>query len=258
MALAPVLFAGRPSFSSYGVLTDSAFHMLGADFLIRHGQDYAHLDLRNSYGQYLNSYYNTSYPSGADTLFGGSAFLSGRAFDLGLPAVQRLHARDRRRPGMGARAAARTRRRAGRGGRVDRHGASARIRLRADRIGQGDHRAGNDPHAGRARRPARALAARASPGRRAVRAGGRRGHLGARGGVWRVGARGGARARRDRDPPGHGEAVGRAHASHCCCSRPGRSSRCSPRWVRGSTCRGRCEWRRTSHRRATRATCKNR
>jgi hypothetical protein len=74
-ALAPVLFAGRPSFSSYGVLTDSAFHMLGADFLIRHGQDYAHLDLRNSSGQYINGYYNTSYPSGADTFFGGSAFL---------------------------------------------------------------------------------------------------------------------------------------------------------------------------------------
>jgi hypothetical protein len=74
-AVAPVLFAGRPSFSSYGVLTDSAFHMLGADFLMRHGQDYAHLDLRNSYGQYINAYYNTSYPSGADTLFGGSAFL---------------------------------------------------------------------------------------------------------------------------------------------------------------------------------------
>jgi hypothetical protein len=74
-ALAPVLFAGRPSFSSYGVLTDSAFHMLGADFLIRHGQDYAHLDLRNSPGQYLNDYYNTYYPSGADTLFGGSALL---------------------------------------------------------------------------------------------------------------------------------------------------------------------------------------
>ena len=76
-ALAPVLFAGRPSFSSYGVLTDSAFHMLGADFLIRHGQDFSHLDLRNSSGQYLNAYYNTSYPSGADTLFGGSAFLLG-------------------------------------------------------------------------------------------------------------------------------------------------------------------------------------
>jgi len=54
-ALAPVLFAGRPSFSSYGVLTDSAFHMLGADFLIRHGQDFSHLDLRNSSGQYLNA-----------------------------------------------------------------------------------------------------------------------------------------------------------------------------------------------------------
>jgi hypothetical protein len=49
--------------------------MLGADFLIRHGQDYSHLDLHNSYGQYLNAYYNHSYPSGADTLFGGSAFL---------------------------------------------------------------------------------------------------------------------------------------------------------------------------------------
>jgi hypothetical protein len=74
-ALAPVLFAGRASFSSYGVLTDSAVHMLGADFLTRHGQDFSHLDLRNSPGQYLNSYYNTSYPSGTDTLFGGSAFL---------------------------------------------------------------------------------------------------------------------------------------------------------------------------------------
>jgi len=81
VALAPVLFAGRPTFSSYVVLSDSAIHMLGADFLIHHGQDYSHLDLRNSYGQYINNYYNTSYPSGADTLFGGSAFL------LGLPLI---------------------------------------------------------------------------------------------------------------------------------------------------------------------------
>ena len=56
-------------------LADSAVHMLGADFLIHHGQDYAHLDLRNSYGQFINDYYNTSYPSGADTLFGASALL---------------------------------------------------------------------------------------------------------------------------------------------------------------------------------------
>ena len=75
LALAPVLFAGRPTFSSYMVLTDSAVHMIGADFLMRHGQDYAHLDLRNSYGRLINAYYNTSYPSGSDTLFGGSAFL---------------------------------------------------------------------------------------------------------------------------------------------------------------------------------------
>jgi len=77
VALAPVLFAGRPTFSSFQALTDSALHMLGADYLMRHGQDYPHLDLRNSYGQYIKAYYATSYPSGADTLFGGSAFLLG-------------------------------------------------------------------------------------------------------------------------------------------------------------------------------------
>lgn len=81
LALAPVLASGRTSFSSYMALADSAVHMLGADYLLRHGQHYAHLDMRNSYGQFLNAYYNSSYPSGADTLFGGSAFL------LGLPLI---------------------------------------------------------------------------------------------------------------------------------------------------------------------------
>jgi len=81
IALAPVLLAGRASLSSYMALADSAVHLIGADFLIRHGQDYAHLDLRNSYGQYIHDYYATNYPSGADTLFGGSAFL------LGLPLI---------------------------------------------------------------------------------------------------------------------------------------------------------------------------
>jgi hypothetical protein len=81
LALAPVLAAGRASFSSYMALADSAVHMLGADFLIRHGQDYSHLDLHNSYGQFVHYYYGSSYPSGADTLLGGSAFL------LGLPLI---------------------------------------------------------------------------------------------------------------------------------------------------------------------------
>jgi hypothetical protein len=81
LALAPVLAVGRPSFSSFMALADSAVHMAGADFLIRHGQHFAHLDLRNSYGQFINDYYSSSYPSGADTLFGGSAGL------LGLPLI---------------------------------------------------------------------------------------------------------------------------------------------------------------------------
>jgi hypothetical protein len=81
IALAPVLVAGRPSFSSFMTLSDSAVHMIGADFLISHGQHYAGLDLRNSYGQFINGYYGASYPSGADTLFGGSARL------IGLPLI---------------------------------------------------------------------------------------------------------------------------------------------------------------------------
>jgi hypothetical protein len=77
LALAPVLLVGRASFSSFMALADSAVHIMGADYLIHHGQSYAHLDLRNSYGQFIHQYYGSSYPSGADTLFGGSARLLG-------------------------------------------------------------------------------------------------------------------------------------------------------------------------------------
>jgi len=81
LAIAPVLASGRPSFSSYMALADSAVHMAGADYLIHHGQHYAHLDLANSYGQVIDDYYNSSYPSGADTIFGASAWL------IGLPLI---------------------------------------------------------------------------------------------------------------------------------------------------------------------------
>lgn len=79
--MAPVLAAGRSSFSSFMALSDSAVHMMGADYLIRHGQDYAHLDLANSYGRFVSAYYGAGYPSGADTFFGASAKL------LGLPLI---------------------------------------------------------------------------------------------------------------------------------------------------------------------------
>jgi hypothetical protein len=81
LALAPVIVAGRPSFSSYLVLGDSAVHMLGAYFLPHHGQEYSHLNPLTSYGLYIKNYYGTSYPSGSDTLFGASALL------LGLPLI---------------------------------------------------------------------------------------------------------------------------------------------------------------------------
>ncbi len=76
VAAAPLILAGRLTFTSYNVLPDSALHLIGADYLLTHGQHYAHLDLRNSYGRYLQGYFGTNaYPSGAHTLFGGSAFL---------------------------------------------------------------------------------------------------------------------------------------------------------------------------------------
>ncbi|HEU0318361.1 MAG TPA: hypothetical protein VFR49_13585 [Solirubrobacteraceae bacterium] len=76
VAAAPLVLAGRVTFTSYNVLPDSALHLIGADYLISHGQHYAHLDPRNSYGRYLQGYFGTNaYPSGAHTLFGGSAFL---------------------------------------------------------------------------------------------------------------------------------------------------------------------------------------
>jgi hypothetical protein len=75
LVLAPVLLSGRAGFSSFMALSDSAVHMIGADYLIHHGQDYTQLDPRSSYGQFIDGYYATGYPSGADTLFGGSALL---------------------------------------------------------------------------------------------------------------------------------------------------------------------------------------
>jgi hypothetical protein len=75
LVLAPVLLSGRAGFSSFMALSDSAVHMIGADYLIHHGQDYTHLDLHSSYGQFIDSYYASGYPSGADTLFGGTALL---------------------------------------------------------------------------------------------------------------------------------------------------------------------------------------
>lgn len=75
IAIAPVLVVGRPSFSSFMALSDSAVHIMGADYLIHHGQSYGALDLHNSYGQFVRAYWGSGYPSGADTLFGATALL---------------------------------------------------------------------------------------------------------------------------------------------------------------------------------------
>ena len=100
-------------------LSDSAVHMIGADFLIHHGQDYAHLDLRNSYGQFINNYYDTSYPSGADTLFGGSALLLGLPLIWAFQPFNAFMLAHRRGSRVAARAADRAARRVGGAGGAD-------------------------------------------------------------------------------------------------------------------------------------------
>ena len=87
-------------------LADSAVHMIGADYLIRHGQDYAHLDLRNSYGQFIHDYYSYQLPVGCRHAVRRQRVPAGAAADLGVPAVQRVHARHRGRARLAARAAA--------------------------------------------------------------------------------------------------------------------------------------------------------
>ena len=189
-------------------------------------------------------------------------FARARPPDLGLPAVQRVHARALHRPGLGTRAPARPRRLPRRAGDVDDHAAGARLRLRADRLRQGDLLAAPDPRARRARRAPPALAARPSPRGHPVRA--RCSPPGSRRSVSRS-ARG--RSRRwscsSRSPPGTwpretARPIGRAHAT-CCCSRGSAcSSRSSPRSAPGSSCRDRCRSPATSHRQTTRATFRTR
>ncbi len=169
--------------------------MIGADYLIAHGMSFSHLDLRNSYGQMINAYYNSNYPSGADTLFGASAKL------LALTLIWALQ------PFTAAMLATATgpawllARRMGLDGFLAALAALS-VTLPALVYGyglsasdQGDNGPGDDPVAGRALRHAPPLAARRATGGDPVRAAARRRHLEPRRGVRGVGAHRAARAR---------------------------------------------------------------
>ena len=257
LALAPVLLAGRPSFSSYLALADSAVHMVGADFLIPHGQDYAHLDLSNSYGATINNYYNASYPSGADTLLGGSSFL------VGLPLTWTFQPLTAFMLATATGPALVLARRVGLGGvwaavaGTYRDLAGARVRVRADRVGQGDRRAPLDPEHGRLGRRAPALAAAGGTWRDPLRADRGRRSWRARGGVRRVdagrprGARGGGALRAG---PSRVETcplrTSSPRSARGGCARAGSSRHGPP----GRTSPARWAWRKGSHRPPTRAT----
>ncbi|MHB2001638.1 MAG: hypothetical protein ACYCSI_15865, partial [Solirubrobacteraceae bacterium] len=74
-AIAPVFFLGRPSLSAYMTLTDSAYHILGSSYLIEHGRAFGGVSTGSSYGIVLHSYFDSGYPTGADTFFGASSAL---------------------------------------------------------------------------------------------------------------------------------------------------------------------------------------
>ncbi|MHB1538301.1 MAG: carbohydrate-binding protein [Solirubrobacteraceae bacterium] len=81
LAIAPVLLAGRPSFSAYMTLTDSAYHILGGAYLIEHGHSLAGVAPSSSYGIVLHAYLASGYPTGADSFFGTTSAL------LALPTI---------------------------------------------------------------------------------------------------------------------------------------------------------------------------
>ena len=100
-------------------LADSAVHLVGADYLIRHGQDYAHLDLAQLLRPVHQRLLQHRIPVRGRHAVRRERLPARAAADLGLPAAQRVHARARGRSGLGDRAAHRARRGARGRGRAD-------------------------------------------------------------------------------------------------------------------------------------------
>ena len=139
IALAPVIAAGRPTLSSYMALTDSAVHMLGADYLVHHGQTVrAPRCCTTPTARYLEAYYQHGYPSGADTLFGGSALLLRLSLFFAYQPFNAFMLAIATGPAWLLLRWAGLRDCAGRARRGRGDGAGARVRLRAGRRDQGN------------------------------------------------------------------------------------------------------------------------
>ncbi len=127
LAFAPVLLAGRPTFSSYMALADSAVHMLGADYpdspragLLAPGPTQL---LRAIRSQLLRIELSLRRRHSVRR----QLVPARPAADLDVPAVRRVHARDRRGPSLALGPACGLARRLG--GARDAHGHAAGARV---------------------------------------------------------------------------------------------------------------------------------
>jgi hypothetical protein len=76
MVCAPVILAGRVTLPGYLLDTTVAFHLAGSDYLIEHGRDFARVP-DSAFRRMLEDYFGLQYPTGGQTLLGGSGRLVG-------------------------------------------------------------------------------------------------------------------------------------------------------------------------------------
>ncbi|MFI4989741.1 MAG: hypothetical protein ACHQHO_02335 [Solirubrobacterales bacterium] len=94
---APLIAAGRLTFPGYLLDTTGAVQLMGAEWLLHHGNDFSSVAGIPAYGTTLNAYFGNGYPSGAHTALASVGWLSGQdllwlyspfqAFDLAITAL---------------------------------------------------------------------------------------------------------------------------------------------------------------------------
>ncbi len=76
VAIAPVLLSGRVTVAGYLLDTTVAFHLSGSDYLVAHARDFGRVP-ESAYRTMLENYFGNQYPTGGQTLLGGTGRLVG-------------------------------------------------------------------------------------------------------------------------------------------------------------------------------------
>jgi hypothetical protein len=75
---APILGAGRLTFPGYLLDTTAAVQMMGAEWLLHHGNNYSAIAQIPGYGQTLVAYFGNGYPTGGHAVWAAVGWLSGQ------------------------------------------------------------------------------------------------------------------------------------------------------------------------------------